>query len=172
MNNGLMRLSVDYRQLNKLTMKNHYPLPKIEDLFDQLKDGILVYSPSENEHDQHLRIVLQTIRDRQLCAKFRKYRFYTDLKRNDIEFVVRDKMFLKVSPWNKVLYFKRKGKLTLRFIEPYMVFERVGPVASDNLVRILASEVKELRNKRIPFVNVIWRNYGIEEAIWEIDEDM
>ncbi|GJX42937.1 putative reverse transcriptase domain-containing protein [Tanacetum coccineum] len=32
-----MRMCIDYRELNKLTIKNHYPLPKIEDLFDQLQ---------------------------------------------------------------------------------------------------------------------------------------
>lgn len=32
-----MRLCIDYRELNKLTIKNRYPLPRIDDLFDQLK---------------------------------------------------------------------------------------------------------------------------------------
>jgi len=34
---GSMRLCVDYQQLNKVTIKNKYPLPRIDDLFDQLK---------------------------------------------------------------------------------------------------------------------------------------
>ena len=34
---GTLRLCVDYRQLNKMTVKNKYLLPKIDDLFDQLK---------------------------------------------------------------------------------------------------------------------------------------
>ncbi|XP_074351383.1 uncharacterized protein LOC141690484 [Apium graveolens] len=34
---GSMRLCIDYRELNKLTIKNKYPLPRIDDLFDQLK---------------------------------------------------------------------------------------------------------------------------------------
>ena len=34
---GTLRLCVDYRQLNKMTVKNKYPLPRIDDLFDQLK---------------------------------------------------------------------------------------------------------------------------------------
>lgn len=34
---GSMRLCIDYRELNKLTIKNKYPLPRIDELFDQLK---------------------------------------------------------------------------------------------------------------------------------------
>ena len=33
---GCLRMCVDYRQLNKVTVKNKYPIPKIDDLFDQL----------------------------------------------------------------------------------------------------------------------------------------
>jgi hypothetical protein len=34
---GTLRLCIDFRQLNKSTMKNKYPLPRIDDLFDQLR---------------------------------------------------------------------------------------------------------------------------------------
>ena len=40
---GSMRLCVDYRQLNKVTIKNRYPLPRIDDLMDQLV-GVEVFS--------------------------------------------------------------------------------------------------------------------------------
>ena len=40
---GTLRLCIDYRQLNKLTVKNKYPLPRIDDLFDQLK-GSSIFS--------------------------------------------------------------------------------------------------------------------------------
>ena len=40
---GSMRMCIDYRQLNKLTIKNKYPLLRIDDLFDQLK-GAAVFS--------------------------------------------------------------------------------------------------------------------------------
>ncbi|KAA0033187.1 ty3-gypsy retrotransposon protein [Cucumis melo var. makuwa] len=38
---GSMRLCIDYRELNKVTVKNRYPLPKIDDLFDQLQGGTI-----------------------------------------------------------------------------------------------------------------------------------
>ena len=34
---GTLRMCIDYRQINNVTVKNKYPLPRIEDLFDQLK---------------------------------------------------------------------------------------------------------------------------------------
>jgi len=40
---GEMRLCVDYRALNKITVKNKYPLPRVEDLIDQLK-GAKIFS--------------------------------------------------------------------------------------------------------------------------------
>ena len=39
-------------------------------------------------------------------------------------------------------------------------------------VEILAREVKELRNKKIPLVKVLWRNHKTEEATWESEEMM
>ena len=40
---GTLRLCIDYRQLNKMTINNRYPLPHIDDLFDQLR-GAMVFS--------------------------------------------------------------------------------------------------------------------------------
>ncbi|KAK8701330.1 hypothetical protein V6N13_019718 [Hibiscus sabdariffa] len=143
---GSLRLCIDYHQLNRVTVKNKYSLPRIEDLFDQLKDAsvfskidirsgyyqmrvkdvdvpktafrtryghfeflvmpfgltnapeafmdmmnrifkpyldnfvvvfidIPIYSHNNDEHVERLRIVLQTLRDRQLFAKFSKCEF-------------------------------------------------------------------------------------------------
>ena len=145
-----LRLCIDYRQLNKVTIRNQYPLPRIDELFNQLQgsrvyskidlrsgyhqlrvqesdvpkiafktryghyeflmmpfgltnapttfmdlmnrvfqpyldrfvinfiDDILVYSGSLEEHSEHLRIVLQTLRERQLYAKLSKFQFWLD----------------------------------------------------------------------------------------------
>jgi hypothetical protein len=147
---GTLRLYIDFRQLNKVTIKNKYPLLRIDDLFNQLKDAkifskidlksryhqvriqneyigktafrkmyghyeftvvsfglsnapvvfmclmngvfmdyldkffivfmddILVYSKSQEEHEQHLRMVMQVLREHQLYAKLRKCSFYQE----------------------------------------------------------------------------------------------
>ena len=49
---GTLRLCVDYRQLNKMTVKNRYPLPKIDDLFDQFK-GVSVFSKIDLRSGYH-----------------------------------------------------------------------------------------------------------------------
>ena len=54
---------------------------------------------------------------------------HTDLKRKDIEYEVGDKVFLKVSSWKKIIRFGKKGKPSPRFIGPYEILERIGPVS-------------------------------------------
>ena len=54
---------------------------------------------------------------------------YADMKRKDIRYEIGEKVFLKVSPWKKVMRFREKCKLSPRFIGPYEVIEKVGPVA-------------------------------------------
>jgi hypothetical protein len=145
---GTQRLCVDYHALNEVTIKNKYLLPRIDDLFDQLRgacvfskidlqsgyhqlkirecdipkpafisryglyeytvmsfgltnasvyfmylmnkvfmeymdkfvmvfiDDILIYSKSEAEHEEHLRLVLQKLRDHRLDAKLSKCEFW------------------------------------------------------------------------------------------------
>ncbi|GJY68289.1 putative reverse transcriptase domain-containing protein [Tanacetum coccineum] len=117
---GALRMCIDYRELNKLTIKNSYPLPRIDDLFDQLQgaryfskvdlrlgyhqlrvhedvfidlmnrvcksyldkfvivfiDDILVYSKSKDEHEVHLRLVLELLKKEELYAKFSKCEFW------------------------------------------------------------------------------------------------
>ncbi|XP_052486307.1 uncharacterized protein LOC128041043 [Gossypium raimondii] len=71
---------------------------------------------------------VRLIRDR-LKAASDRHKSYAVLKRRDIEYAVGDFIFLKVSSWKKVLRFDRKGKLIPRFIRPYQILKRVGPIA-------------------------------------------
>ena len=71
---------------------------------------------------------VQVIQQR-LKATSDRQKSYADLKRKDIEYEVENKVFLKVSTWRKILRFGKKGKLSLRFIRPYEILERIRPVA-------------------------------------------
>ncbi|GKD68719.1 putative nucleotidyltransferase, ribonuclease H, partial [Tanacetum coccineum] len=105
---GSFCLCIDYRELNKLTVKNRYPLQRIDDLFDQLQ-GLSVYSkliyvrgiinsafkkrisPSslferdmvtmnsnKEEHSEHLKIILDLLKKEKLYAKFSKCDFWLE----------------------------------------------------------------------------------------------
>ncbi|KAK5773358.1 hypothetical protein PVK06_049664 [Gossypium arboreum] len=164
------------------------------------------------EAEQKLKVISESLKTASDCQKS-----YADLKRKDIEYQVGDKVFLKVSPWKKVLRFGRKGKLSPRFIGPYEISERIGPIAyrlilppelekihnvfhvsmlrryrsnpshiinpseieiqsdlsyEEELIGILAREVKELRNKKISLVKILWLKHGVEEATWELEDTM
>ena len=71
---------------------------------------------------------VQVIRKR-LKAASDQQKSFADLKRRDIAYEVGDKVFLKVSPWRKILRFGKKGKLSPRFIGTNEVLERIGHVA-------------------------------------------
>ncbi|GJW52395.1 putative reverse transcriptase domain-containing protein [Tanacetum coccineum] len=145
---GSFRMCIDYRELNKLTVKNRYPLPRIDDLFDQLQgssvyskidlrsgyhqlrvreedipktafrtryghyefqvmpfgltnahavfmdlmnrvckpyldkfmivfiDDILIYSKNKQEHEEHLKLILELLKKEELYAKFSKCEFW------------------------------------------------------------------------------------------------
>ena len=68
-----------------------------------------------------IREILKLATDRQ--------KSYADMKRKDIRYEISEKVFLKVLPWKKVMRFGKKGKLSPRFIGPYEVIEKAGPVA-------------------------------------------
>nr|GEW91436.1 putative reverse transcriptase domain-containing protein [Tanacetum cinerariifolium] len=100
------RMCIDYRELNKLTVTNRYPLPRIDDLIDQLQgltqrliygpaiinfelekkisqlllfrldkfvimfiDDILIYSKNKEDHGEHLKTILELLKNEKLYAK-------------------------------------------------------------------------------------------------------
>ena len=77
---------------------------------------------------------------------------YADMKRKDIRYEVGAKVFLKVSPWKKVMRFEEKDKLSPRFIGPYEVIEKVGPVEYH---LALPSELEKIHN--VFNVSMLWR---------------
>jgi len=72
---GSMRLCVDYRELNKITVKNKYPLPRIEDLFDQLH-GVAVFSKIDLRTGYHqLRIKKDDVHKTAFRTRYGHYEF-------------------------------------------------------------------------------------------------
>ncbi|GKC18526.1 putative reverse transcriptase domain-containing protein [Tanacetum coccineum] len=64
---------------------------------------------------------LKAVRDRQ--------KSYVDKRRKPLDFSVGDFVLFKVSPWKGVVRFGKKGKLAPRFVKPFKIIEKVGPVA-------------------------------------------
>nr|GEU53876.1 putative reverse transcriptase domain-containing protein [Tanacetum cinerariifolium] len=72
---GSFRMCIDYRELNKLTVRNRYPLPRIDDLFDQLQ-GSSVYSKIELRLGYHqLRVHEEVIPKTAFRTRYGHYKF-------------------------------------------------------------------------------------------------
>ncbi|KAJ0618544.1 putative nucleotidyltransferase, Ribonuclease H [Helianthus annuus] len=70
-----MRMCIDYRELNKLTIKNRYPLPRIDDLFDQLQ-GSSYYSKIDLRSGYHqLRIQEESVPKTAFRTRYGHYEF-------------------------------------------------------------------------------------------------
>ncbi|GJT74943.1 putative reverse transcriptase domain-containing protein [Tanacetum coccineum] len=136
---GSMRMCVDYRELNKVTVKNVYPLPRIGDLFDQIQEIVL----ETTEKIVHIKQRIQ-------AARVRK-KSYADLKRKPMEFQVVDSVMHKVSPWKGVVRSAKRGKLNPRYVRPFKVLEKVGSVSYKlELPQELSEEVNKVREVTLP----------------------
>ncbi|CAL2257018.1 unnamed protein product [Prunus armeniaca] len=61
--------------------------------------------------------------------KLEKLDFIEETTDKVLEFTVSDWVFLKLSPWKGVMRLRKRGKLSPRYIGPYEIVERIGPVA-------------------------------------------
>ncbi|GKC77952.1 hypothetical protein Tco_1128726 [Tanacetum coccineum] len=64
-----------------------------------------------------------------LCRQRLERKSYADKRRKPLEFSVGDYVLLKVSPWKGVVRFGKKGKLAPRFVGPFDIMEKIGPIA-------------------------------------------
>ena len=64
-----------------------------------------------------------------LCTTQSRQKSYADRHRHDMEFQVRDYVFLKVLPWKRFFCFAKRGKLNPKFIGPFEILERIDIMA-------------------------------------------
>ena len=128
---------------------------------------------------------VKVVRNNLKIAKDRQ-KGYADNRRIDLQFEIGDRVFLKISPWKCVLRFGKRGKLSPRYIGPYEIVSKVGPVAYKlklplELLRIhdtfhvsMLRKYKEqvLRSKVIHLVKVLSKNHEREAATWEPEAQM
>ncbi|KAA3470474.1 DNA/RNA polymerases superfamily protein [Gossypium australe] len=180
----------------------------IQVLEDMLRCCILEF---ENMWDKHLPLI-------EFARKCRPPLYWIELSENKIHGVdLIKETEQKVKVIRDSLKAASDRKLSPRFIEPYEIIERIGPIAyrlllppelekihdvfhismlrryrsdpshviaptkgeiqsdlsySEEPIQILARETKELRNKKISLVKVLWHKHGVEEAMWEPEDVM
>jgi hypothetical protein len=72
---GTFQMCIDYRELNKITTKNKYPLPRIDDLFDQLQ-GVQIFSKIDLRSGYHqLKIRRENISNTAFCTRYGHYEY-------------------------------------------------------------------------------------------------
>ncbi|GKC11671.1 putative reverse transcriptase domain-containing protein [Tanacetum coccineum] len=125
-----------------------------------------------------------------LKAERDRQKSYDDNRRKPLEFEVGDHVMLKVSPWKGVVHLGKKGKLAPRYVGPFEILKRIGPVAyrlrlSEELsdvdktlrfveepVEIIDREIKSLKRSKISIVKVHWNSKRGPEFTWECKDYM
>ncbi|GJS91029.1 hypothetical protein Tco_0773665 [Tanacetum coccineum] len=110
---------------------------------------------------------------------------YADRRRTPLEFQVRDKVMLKVSPWKGVIHFGKRRKLNPRYIGPFKCFfDEPLAIMLDKIqiddklnfieepVEIMDREVKHLKMSRISIVKVCSNSRRGPQFNWEREDKM
>jgi hypothetical protein len=72
---GIIRLCIDYRELNRVTIKNKYPLPRIDDLFNQVKEA-KVFSKIDLRSGYHqLKVKEEDVQKTAIQTRYGHYKF-------------------------------------------------------------------------------------------------
>ncbi|GJS70048.1 putative reverse transcriptase domain-containing protein [Tanacetum coccineum] len=117
-------------------------IPSMQEALGTRLDMSMAYHPQTDGQSERTIQTLEDMLRAVRCASFealygRKCRSpimwaeksYADKRRKPLEFSVGDYVLLKVSPWKGVVRFGKKGKLAPRFVGPFEIIEKVGPVA-------------------------------------------
>ena len=114
---GTQRMCVDYRSLNEITIKNKYPLPRIEDLFDQLR-GARVFSKIDLRSGYHqLKIRLSEIEKTAFTTRYGLYEYTV------MSFGLTNALAYFIFLMNKV-FMEYLDKFVVVFIDDILVYSK------------------------------------------------
>ncbi|TYJ98798.1 retrotransposon protein, putative, Ty3-gypsy subclass, expressed [Cucumis melo var. makuwa] len=97
---------------------------------------------------------------------------YVDKRRRNLEFQVGDQVFLKLSPWQGVIRFGRKGKLSPRYIGSYQIIERVGPIAYRLELPIELAQIHDVFHVSMLRKYIPYPSHVLQEQPVELKEDL
>ncbi|XP_075074821.1 uncharacterized protein LOC142162371 [Nicotiana tabacum] len=116
---------------------------------------------------------VQLIRQRLFTAQSRQ-KSYPDKRRRDLVFTIEGKVFLRVSPM-KVFHVSMLRKCisdSSQMIEaPTIPLDERLSYEKEPMT-VIDRQIRKLRSKEIVFVKFLWRNHTVEEATWEIEDNM
>ncbi|GJT36110.1 hypothetical protein Tco_0926529 [Tanacetum coccineum] len=116
--------AMDESVLEAWNEKGHSKVVSFASLWAEVGEGQLIGPELVQETTEKI----SQIKDRLKAARDHQ-KSYADKRRKPLEFSVGDYVMLKVSPWKCVVRFGKKGKLAPRFVGPFEIIEKVGPVA-------------------------------------------